>query len=786
MRYLAFILLFTISNGFAQEEIPLKHDSIVKLRFNNYVIYKKKKVGVYNSIKAEFIVPMTKGIGFAFHDFNKWDVVVIKSKKYSTPYLLSDKGAEKLKAQPSIRDFCIVFTSEMARPEATRFALNQEEFIEKITFQKSKVGPYNTIVSHEKTERGIDDVYGLYNSKNYEWIFYPSKYPIHNVWYTYFQEKENSYITYFESKEESYFDSIGIDWNVDQIAEMIYPFSYDSVKYHREYNALKFFTRDYESFYNFKLFNADTSAEFICNSIFWKEKLNILPIDNDLVLTYDKNKKEPFILYQFDLINGAKTPDSLIGFTHIFFEYPEDGRYSYEDMGVLEGYYNPGLLIADDDTIIGNALKEILLFTSADLFEIKLIDSSAISITNFNREIYEEYYDEWGEGMMQKTPGSGNSRLYLIEKACWIKPDSCMYITQLPGGGFIYNTVYQGGRHHYLLDENGLNGSYVKPDEYLMHPSFITGVVWDSIAPIYYRETNNEILRYYYCYKDGKQSVYDVEDYLEFAPHEAMTSPSDFVYFHRTTGYSITINDDILEVFDHDRKTLFKEKLPAENSYFLMDDFVVGDTPKFKLSSSKIKSEKDAYVLLSISPELIIASAPESFIGEGYYGMWGDFYQYGYALRQSTVFKKSNGWWIQSIPHFANVQPFNFGYVVHTGQGYFEGYVEEDGMFPEEIPEINFENRYLLFDQYFKSIIHFDFVDYDRINDLGFGLQVFINDLSFFMTYEGKVLTECIYDEFVKEGNEVIGLVYDKNNEFMNDEFEVYYLPLKRDVFSLE
>ena len=120
---------------FSQENVPVKYDSLITLRFDNVVVFNKKKVGVYNTKEEGFTVPMTKGIGFVYHNFNRWDGLIIKAKKWTKTFLLGDDEIAEFPSSSSYRDVFVLYDKENDTLKIERFLFPSYKFSEAMIFQ---------------------------------------------------------------------------------------------------------------------------------------------------------------------------------------------------------------------------------------------------------------------------------------------------------------------------------------------------------------------------------------------------------------------------------------------------------------------------------------------------------------------------------------------------------------------------------------------------------------------------------------------------------------------------
>ena len=165
----------------------------------------------------------------------------------------------------------------------------------------------------------------------------------------------------------------------------------------------------------------------------------------------------------------------------------------------------------------------------------------------------------------------------------------------------------------------------------------------------------------------------------------------------------------------------------------------------------------------------------------------GEYYGDGIEEQvASSIWRKDNKGWNKISPYYAGVEIVANNFIVRTPEesGYLtidreNGWAELDE-YGEPIISGLTTSRSIYLDNEANPISFMDYFDFKKITDLGFGLQFETDNGAFFVTYEGKAITDDVYDHFELLDGELGGyLYYEEDGSFNGDIQRLNYYPNK-------
>ncbi len=147
---------------------------------------------------------------------------------------------------------------------------------------------------------------------------------------------------------------------------------------------------------------------------------------------------------------------------------------------------------------------------------------------------------------------------------------------------------------------------------------------------------------------------------------------------------------------------------------------------------------------------------------------FGEFYDDGIDEQEaSAIWKTTPNGWRKISPYYAQVIPVKDKFIARTKE--YSGEILLSGgegyaMFDEEgniIVTGQQSSRSIFLDENAKPISFMDYYDFNKITDLGFGLQFETDKGAFFVNYEGKAITNDEWDYFELDNKRLKAVRYD-------------------------
>ncbi|MEX1002593.1 MAG: hypothetical protein WDZ35_10805 [Crocinitomicaceae bacterium] len=437
---------------------------------------------------------------------------------------------------------------------------------------------------------------------------------------------------------------------------------------------------------------------------------------------------------------------------------------------------------------------------SEEVLGLELLNDTQIVVTNyyFQSSVYDAR-TELGEPLLnssgnpvylKETEYEQNSGVYHLHQKKWGLDQNHQNVYRIKSGWLVSDmlpegeSMYPGYNENYqILDVNqeGIE-SGLDVDGLLTDPDFIPEFLYDkqvdSVYPVptgqpdldwimtennYYVEIPNEGLGFFRGSKDfGTLYELDIAD--------------QFVYFNPEFKFGILVNDSAWEIrLRNDTLTVeapksFDLKIYAE----IEVDGVVKDLYQLTLVSfegdtthlSTIPDERKKsitepsyeYHIHQLGDVVVVNEKREEMYP--YFDSWG----YGGDLIQETegsaVWKKTESHWRKVSPYYASIEVIPFGFIAKTAELSGNPKLDEHGVVyydeqNEMVLEGSRKGRYILLDSSLSAINFLDYFEFEKIEDLDYGVKVCTDNGCMFVDYSGNALTVAEWDEFERVGEQI-------------------------------
>ncbi|MEO9532434.1 MAG: hypothetical protein ABJG68_08115 [Crocinitomicaceae bacterium] len=294
----------------------------------------------------------------------------------------------------------------------------------------------------------------------------------------------------------------------------------------------------------------------------------------------------------------------------------------------------------------------------------------------------------------------------------------------------------------------------------------------------------------YYFKSDSKWGIVIPE--MNFGKNLVnVVGPSDMVHVNASLEHTFIFDKGQFSLSLYDTTLIIKDPKSIELKRYNINNierecaFVIVDLQDTLFS---VLDRNNSCICEADSSKLNITYSNKSIIINDTYSSsylladpWGEYYENGhYEIEASSIWQKQNDFWTKISPYYAEIIPIKNGYIARTkyDSGEFligggEGYVQVDE-YGNTIKVNAAESRYILLDSMANPKSFLDFYDFNRIEDLDFGLKIFTDNGAFFANYQGKAITNDEWDDFELENGKLKATRYETFllNEWGENEFD--------------
>ena len=365
-----------------------------------------------------------------------------------------------------------------------------------------------------------------------------------------------------------------------------------------------------------------------------------------------------------------------------------------------------------------------------------------------------------------------HSRIYDFSAKKWIAPEGCVYISPTGDEKYIYKNHKQG-KPYYILDAKGEFISRSNPNKmspgYDLDPNFILGGPWDEIQYLPINDRRRNFKSYYQCRKGNKYAIVELQQNPNYAVQYPISPLADLVSVSHTHSLIISINNDTLYLnfqgntdqsypLNTDSSSYFFPYFSSvKESYDYIDTYKEAPN-KFMLEEPYLHVvKKENYVIINL-PFKVDKTLPKTVIGENRTIIETTYYD----TEESAVFIHDGNRYSRKGGYVSRVTEYPFGFVLKTG-AYISKTDSEEGRpkLNNEYPYGQFAPTYKMYSLSGDEITAYTQNEFAQVLDLGFGFQIYISGKSFFMNYEGEIITQPIFHEFYIENENLIGVVFE-------------------------
>lgn len=416
------------------------------------------------------------------------------------------------------------------------------------------------------------------------------------------------------------------------------------------------------------------------------------------------------------------------------------------------------------------------------------------NVVVINEMIFYPYQetDEYGESVFDWETGDPiyqdngeafpKSAVFSIHKNDWIIAPTYSNCKVLPNGYITQhytNNSMQGheGRFDvewHIFDEKGkLQSTFEDPffwqEEGVYH--FIAGDDLQEVNLPKEMQSNKKYPTHTQLYQDANHMslVYLTGDYF----HPFQQLEADFIYTSFPRKTIVTFNSQTDWTFDFNEK-IFNMEHPITADFVIKSPlggecyevYKIENQDTIRISEKVIEQcdKNRAYSTLSVTK----LSNQDVLINDVYrteneiYSQWGDALDYFEEDERSAVWRKDSiKGWMQMTPYYAQLNKAGNVFLAKTAaysgdfvfdDQYGEERVDENGNF---ILEGKRNSEYLVLDSAYHAIAFLDHYDFNKIEDIGFGLSLTTDKGKMFVTYQGVLLTTDEWDGFQLIGNQI-------------------------------
>ena len=438
--------------------------------------------------------------------------------------------------------------------------------------------------------------------------------------------------------------------------------------------------------------------------------------------------------------------------------YSLDSCYTFDYEGFKPNIVPAGLLYYE-----GEVKKIPFHDDMCEYFGITLTDNEII-VTDFGPFQY-------SYANVKHSPWT-KSRIFNFSRSQWISPDDCIYISPTSDKNYIYKSN-KPGKPYYVLDNYGSVVDRALPTKVKpgldLDPNFVLGGPWDAIEYLPINDRRKNYKAYYQCRKGNKYAIIELRQNMNFFVQYPISKLADVATVSQTHSLIVSINNDTLYLnFQGNTDQAFALNSDSSNYFFpyfssVQENYEYIDLYKDTANKYMLNEpylhvvKKENYIIINL-PFTIDKTIPRTTLGETKIINETTYYE----VEESAAFIHDGEKYVRAGRYVSHVASYDFGFLLKTGT-YISRTDQEAGR-PKangEYPYGQFPPSYKLLKNDGSEITAFTKNEFSQIIDLGYGFQIYISGKSFFMNYQGEIITKPAYHEFYIENENLIGVVYE-------------------------
>ncbi len=529
----------------------------------------------------------------------------------------------------------------------------------------------------------------------------------------------------------------------------------------------------------------------------------------DLVITYDSMAVLPITLYDFraasqwglrhdclDSITSAK--NSIIALSSDYLSQivlADERRYRYlklEPVGFVMQDEGIPLNPEDASDIFSTWWydRPTLTFGIGQVLQDKLVLTSLIrsSTLNAGEPIWDEndgtthYVDYLGNEILPNyTPAVQRCGVYDLSLKKWAVEPRFSNV-QLGYDGMLLQELFAGenGENEHAVYTVQNNDGRIIADNLTIEQVLADTGFFRHITPTtvrvdsFFCSPSAERTRlknrgdFYYYTAGDKIGICKLSNGISLVDAKVVAEPFEFVHYSEAGNFMFALTIDKLWFINPDTMLSVGRDKTLSFLYGLRNSDVftgevlkmnVGDSTEIiyqnGIENNELRSWKASVQL--IDGKYLVLNDSRQISEYGYYfdEIWGNEYETRLSMEAeaSSVWEWQDTRWIKATPYYAGVIPVPCGYITRTG------FFHEDGLDfssrgsdqPPTPTVMNTPSRYFLLDKNFAALFFGDWLDFDLVEDLGFGIAIWMNGNAAFIDYTGKAVTDAEWDRFEME-----------------------------------
>jgi len=166
-------------------------------------------------------------------------------------------------------------------------------------------------------------------------------------------------------------------------------------------------------------------------------------------------------------------------------------------------------------------------------------------------------------------------------------------------------------------------------------------------------------------------------------------------------------------------------------------------------------------LFISVDDSQLVVNNPRDIRDEDYFydEIYGSEFNTSFrcSSEASSVWKWNGLRWEKKSPYYASLEQIHGGFIASSG------YVEENTLDYSTVESVGFPSsihteiptRYFWLDENLEARFYGDWVDFDKVENLGFGVAIWIRGQAAFVDYSGKAITDAEWHRFELENGKL-------------------------------
>ena len=760
----AFILgiLIGFSSLSLSQDLPkkVKYDSLLYSGDSSYVaVFKKKKSGIYNVKKGEYALPMTKHQTIIhspyFNIFTVFNKEGFKSYEAFNPELL--KELDKNNTMVGGAKFLIEEMSDgkyLVTNIEYKFSGVQKDGVLKFNYDEpfEGSGVYNHELKKWEVPRKYTEIFELGNAlfalkhEETEWEMDGDI------------KKKASYIGHYDIYTRN---KAGL-WtlnkenvsSVDEIPAQIV-FGYDEIKsnenlptHHqgkRKDGKWDYFIMDL--FMDGFSWNPEVKFEMVSERI----ELAVVHEEESLIITYGSLDSLPIKLFGF---KKDKHPLDTT-YTFLLEEGKINVRYGTNDLETFRIYGDKESRMLSTLNFQKGTIKMNFGIQKLNDELIKVYNSSFERFQRLESVMYpgEDSINFNGNTVYEPQGSTSATGIYNVKSGKWeIEPFyyDCHLGREIKVYGHLYRETDDRNMYeinYNLVHDSGEDWSDIPADTLAANQYVLGEVLWDINADKVFPVRQNGGPLFYY---ETKGKIGTIEVYDLMLGQYNITPPADYLYNNPDIRFVFKLENDSIQLSFRD--TLYQ--VPAKNGKIILNYDAIdnglngpwveiylvenGDSTSFAFEDHLIHTSKTSASLeLDENGRLVMNDEMYQFVT-----LWGyemdDEVVLKVSLHSSAIWEYYENKWEKASPSYMGIHETNGSYICrlelleYIPNSYTSDYVD----------------HYVILNDALLPLTFYDYYNFPKVEDLGFGLKVCTDKGCMFVTYDHQIITKDEWDDF--------------------------------------